>query len=218
LATTLSIRSPEHPARRVAFGVGVALALHLAVGLGLILAIQIPRLIEPPPVVVSLVPPFAAPASPRPARKAPPPRLAPEVAPRLARPVGPAQIPPLPIPAAPTDANARARLFAAPFVPQERVRVGLRTTTGCPDSDVLNLSPEEQEACRKRAHDLRAGAPVYAVGPSDPGKRARLDRQAARNEKEQRRREDPVGAGDTPFINCIGVGDGRIGCPLAPLN
>jgi hypothetical protein len=206
MADTISIRHGA-PARDRLIGLGVAFAAHLAILAGFILAIQIPRLTEPPAIEVSLVPAFPA-ETEAPHRRAPPPPPRPEraVAPRQVRLVGPEVVTPLPIPAAPPDAAARARLFAAPFVPHEPVREGLRSTTGCTEADLLKLSPGEREACRKRNHDLGAGAPVYAVGPSDPVKRAYLDKQAAKNEARRRMLEAPPtpamkGCADSRFSN-----------------
>lgn len=191
------------PARRtVVIGVAAAVAAHLAILTGLVLAIQIPRLVEPPPIQVSLVPAWRI----APARRPPPPpppqaRRLRDIAPRAARIVGPEAVKPLAIPAAPPDAATRERLLAAPFVPHDKVREGLRTSGGCEDADWLKLSPAEQAACRKRDRDLGAGAPTYAVGPSDPAHRAFLDKQAAKNEAHRRAMEAPP---SHPMVTCGG--------------
>ncbi|MDR3510297.1 MAG: hypothetical protein P4L73_01565 [Caulobacteraceae bacterium] len=198
-------RSPHNHrparARARAFSIGTAVAVHLAIATGLILAIQIPHMVEPPAIQVRLVPPFRirapAPAKPPPAR----PRQERPIAPRAARQVGPEVVAPLSIPAAPPDTVTRERLLAAPFAPHDHVREGLRTSGGCTDADWLKLSPAEREACRKRNHDLGTGAPTYAVGPSDPVHRAFLDKQAAKNEKRWRELEAPP---THPLVPCTG--------------
>jgi hypothetical protein len=187
------------PARTRAFGLGVALAAHLAIFAGLVLAIQIPRLVEPAPIQFSLVPPLAPETAPRPNRPTPPPRRE-EAAPtpRAARIFGPEATAPLALPAAPPDAVTRERLLAAPFIPHEPVREGLRTSSGCADADWLKLTLAERDACRQRNHALGADAPTYAVGPSDPVERAYLDRQVGKNAKRQREFEAPPTRPMTP--------------------
>lgn len=189
----MAIAFALRPRNRItAFGVAVAIGAHLLILAGLVLSIEIPRLAEPPPMRVSLVapimlaPPRRPPAPPKPQHKT----LVP-VAPRQARIVGPEQPAPLAIPAAPPDAATRERLLAAPFAEHGTVREGLRTTAGCSDSDWLKLSPAEQAACRQRAHEQGAGAPAYAVGPSDAAHRAFLDKQAAKNEARREALEAP---------------------------
>lgn len=188
--------------RTRALSLGVVIVGHVLLAIGLVLAVQIPHLIAPPPIEVSLVPPLPLPAPPRaaPARPAPSPsRPQPQIAPRLGRIVGPERPAPLPIPAAPVDAEARARLLAAPFAPKEGAARGLRTTGGCDDADEMKLTGEEREKCRQHTHDLRANAPVYAVGPSDPKKRAYLDAQAAKNEAHRKAMEAPP---SPPTVGC----------------
>jgi len=189
LAAALAIR----PRNRItALGVAIAVGAHVLILAGLILSIEIPRLAEPPPMRVSLVAPFRLvpprrpPAPPKPLHRT----LVP-IAPRLGRVVGPEQTQTLAIPAAPPDAATRERLLAAPFAEHGTVREDLRTTAGCSESDWLKLSPAEQAACRQRARSLGAGAPVYAVGPSDPAHRAFLDKQAAKNEAREQALEAP---------------------------
>jgi hypothetical protein len=203
-------KTPRHrkaSARTKAFGVAVAVIAHLAVLTALVLAIEIPRLPQAPAIQVSLVPAWRvlphAPPKPPP----PPPRPERAIAPRPARLVGPETPPPLSIPAGPPDAAARGRLLAAPFItPHEPVRDSLRTAGGCTEADWLKLSEAERDKCRQRAHALGAGAPTYAVGPSDPSKRAFLDKQAARNEARRRSLEAPptpamTGCPDSRFSN-----------------
>jgi hypothetical protein len=190
------------PVRTRALSLGVVIAGHVLLAIGLVLAVQIPHLIAPPPIQVSLVPALPLPMQPRAVRPrpAPPPsRPQPRVAPRLGKIVGPENPTPLAIPAAPVDAEARARLLAAPFAPKEGAARGLRTTGGCDDADEMKLTGEERERCRQRTHDLRADAPVYAVGPSDPKKRAYLDAQAAKNEAHRLRMEAPP---SPPTVGC----------------
>jgi len=193
------------PIRTRAFSLGAAIAAHVAFFAALVLTVEVPRLIEPRAIEVSLVSALPVETTPRPSRPRPP-RTERAIAPRAGRQVGPAQIPPLPIPAAPPDAISRARLFSAPFAPHEPVREGLRATSGCAEADWLKLTPAERDKCRQRNHDLGAGAPVYAVGPSDPVKRAYLDKQAAKNEARRRGLEGPpspplVGCADNRFSN-----------------
>ncbi len=199
MADTAVIRQ-RAPARTRAIGLGVAIAAHVALFTVLVLSIAIPRLIDPPAIEVSLVPAFPVEAK-APAKRPPPiPRQAERaIAPRASVPTGPAQIPALPIPAAPPDTAARARLFAAPFTPHEPVREGLRTSGGCADADFLKLSPEERDKCRQRNQDLGANAPSYAVGPADPRKRAYLEKQVAKNEKHRLDMEAPPSA---PMTGC----------------
>jgi hypothetical protein len=187
----------QRPGTR-AIGLAVAVGAHVALFTALVLSVTVPRLIEPPAIQVSLVPAFPLQAKPRLGRP-PPPRTERTIAPRLGKLVGPAPIPPLPIPAAPPDAVTRERLLSAPFAPHEPVREGLRTSGGCTDADFLKLSPAERDKCRQRNHDLGAGAPTYAVGPSDPRKRAYLDKQAARNEAHRLRMEAPP---SPPMAGC----------------
>jgi hypothetical protein len=203
LADTVPIRQTARAGTR-AFGLSVAVVIHLAVLAGLVLAIRIPHMAEAPAIHVSLVPAWRIERKPEP--KAPPPPPERTIAPRAARITGPEVVQPLAIPAAPPDAAARARLLAAPFAPHEPVRDTLRATAGCAETDWLKLSPAERETCRQRAHTLGLGAPVYAVGPSDPAKRAFLDKQAARNEAHRRALEAPptpamVGCADSRFSN-----------------
>lgn len=209
MATTDTIRL-KAPGRTRAIGVGVAVVAHAAFFAALVLTVTVPRLIEPPAIQVSLVPafPVEAPARARPKPIPPPPRTEREIAPRPGRLVGPEQVTPLPIPAAPPDAATRERLMAAPLATaREPVREGLRTSGGCTDADFLKLSPSERAKCRQRAHDLGVGAPAYAVGPSDPKKRAWLDQQAAKNEAHRLRMEAPPSppmggcGGDSRFAN-----------------
>jgi hypothetical protein len=200
LASIDTVRPPLPPRTR-AISLGAAVLAHILLGLGFVLAIQIPRLVAPPPVQVSLVPPIPEIAPARPRRAAPPPRAvekAPPPAPRYAPSIGPAQIPPLPIPAAPPDKATRDRLFSAPFKPHD-AREALRAATGCQDPD--KLSPDERDACRKINHDRGANAPTYAVGPSDPKKKAFLDKQAAKNEAHRKAMEAP---GEHPMQACDG--------------
>ena len=190
------------PARTRALSLGGVIAGHVLLAIGLVLAVQIPHLIEPPVVQVSLVPAFSLPPQPRAARPKPersPPPTAPQIAPRLGKIVGPEKVAPLVIPAAPIDAEARARLLAAPFAPKDGVTQGLRATGGCDDADEMKLTGAERERCRQHTHDLRANAPVYAVGPADPKKRAYLDAQAAKNEAHRLRMEAPP---PPPTVGC----------------
>jgi hypothetical protein len=209
LANTDTIRQ-KAPGRARAIGLGVAIAAHVVVFAALVLTVTVPHLIEPPAIQVSLVPAFPVEtrALARPKSAPPPPRTEREVAPRPGRLVGPEKVTPLPIPAAPPDAATRERLMAAPLAPsREPVREGLRTTGGCADADFLKLAPSEREKCRQRNHDLGIGAPTYAVGPSDPKKRAFLDKQAAKNEAHRLRMEAPPSppmagcGGDSRFAN-----------------
>jgi hypothetical protein len=202
VANVATFRQPSPEGAR-AISLGVAIALHLALAAGLIFAIQIPRLVEPPVVQVSLVPPIPTEIAPR-ARPAPPQHVVERpLAPRPGRIVGPAPIPPLPIPAAPPSAATREKLLQAPFAHHEPLSDSLRTTAGCPDADALNLTPAERAACAKRARALGAGAPTYAVGPSDAKKRARLDAEAAKNEARKKELEAP---GTHPMQACVGPG------------
>jgi hypothetical protein len=196
-----TVRQQVRPRTRAA-SLGAAILAHLALAAGLVLAIQAPKLFEPPVVQVSLVPPIPteiAPARPRRTALPPPPQNTPPIAPRQGKLVGPAQIPPLPIPAAPPDTATRDRLFSAPFKPHDALRDSLRAGTGCQNTD--KLTPDERSACRKHEHDLGANAPTYDVGPSDPEKRAYLDKQAAKNEAHRKAMEAP---GQHPMEACTG--------------
>jgi hypothetical protein len=176
----------------------VAVGVHVAILAGLVVSIEIPRLPPAPVIRVSLVPAWRV-EEPRPPAPKPPPPSRPErdLAPRPARIVGPEAVQPLHIPPAPLDAASRAGLLAAPFAPHEPIREGLRAAGGCTEADWLKLSPAERDKCRQRDHDLGVGAPVYAVGPSDPSKRAFLDKQAAKNEARRRALEGPPTPGMT---------------------
>jgi hypothetical protein len=191
---------PKGKARRRTIGVVVAVAVHVALFAGLIVSIVIPRLPTAPEIQVSLIPAWRV--EPRPARKPPtppPPKHEREIAPRAAKIVGPEPVTPLPIAPAPPDAATRERLLAAPFAQRGSVGQALRAATGCAEADWLKLSPAERAACRQRAHDQGAGAPIYAVGPSDPSQRLYLDRQAAKNEKRRLQLEAPPTA---PMVAC----------------
>lgn len=182
------LRRRRDAARRHAFGGAGAVVLNGAVIAALTLSIAIPRLVEPPAMTVSLVRPFAL-AAPRRAEvprsnAASPPRAHP----RAAAIVGPER--PAPSPLAPSPADARA-LDDAVIARPGPLSEGLRTGPGCADPDGLGLTPDEREACRKHLRALRAGAPTYAVGPSDPAKRLFLDRQAEHNAKRRRELEGP---------------------------
>jgi hypothetical protein len=190
------------PTRTRALSLSGVIAGHIVLAIGLVLAIQIPHLVEPPPIQVSLVPPLPLATAPRIVRPKPaPPPTRPErqIAPRLGKIVGPEKVEPLNLPAAPVDAQARARLMAAPFAPQDATVQSLRTTGGCTDADALTLTGAERERCSQHTHDLRANAPVYAVGPADPKKRAYLDAQAAKNEAHRLKMEAPP---SPPTVGC----------------
>lgn len=210
------------PARTRAFGFGVAILAHVLILAGLVAAVRIPQLAEAPPIQVTLVPPLAIPSITPKARPAPPPpeRVERAIQPRAAKIIGPEAPRPLPIPATPPDAAARARLLNAPFAakPQEPVTQGLRTSVGCTESDFLKLSPAEQEVCRKRARALGANAPTYAVGPSDPRKRAFLDKQAAKVDARRRELEGPPTPGMTGCPPDSRFGNLGFSCPPSGSN
>jgi hypothetical protein len=200
------------PRRNRAIGLGVAIAAHTALFAALVLTLTVPHLIEPPAIQVSLVPAFPLDTRPRPKHAPPPPKTEPAIAPRAGRLVGPEKIAPLPIPPVPVDEATRERLMSAPLSPsrepvREPVREGLRTTGGCTDADFLKLSPSERDKCRQRNHQLGVGAPTYAIGPSDPKKRAYLEKQAAKNESHRLSMEAPPSppmagcGGDSRFAN-----------------
>lgn len=214
MADTFPLHQPT-PARTRAFGLGVAVLAHIALLAGLVAAVRIPQLVDGPAIQVTLV----APPRLMPAPKIKP--VAPEqvertIQPRPAKITGPEPVQPLPIPAAPPDAAARARLLDAPFqASREPVREGLRTTTGCTDADFQKLSPSERETCRQRNHALGANAPTYAVGPSNPSQRAYLDKQAAKVDAHRREMEGPPTPGMTGCPPDSRFGNLGFSCPPA---
>ncbi len=210
------------PIRSRAFGFGVAVLAHILILAGLVAAVRIPQLTELPAIQVSLVPPVFIPtitpkARPGVAAAAPVEHVEHTIQPRAAKITGPEAPAPLPIPATPPDAAARARLLSAPFAakPHEAVSQGLRTGVGCTEDDFLKLSPAEQEACRKRNHALGANAPSYAVGPSDHKKRAWLDKQAAKVDARRRELEGPPTPGMTGCPPDSRFGNLGFSCPPA---
>ncbi len=50
----------------------------------------------------------------------------------------------------------------------EAVRGALQAMVRCSHPDDFNMGPAEREACAQHIHDLRAGAPTYAIGPHLP--------------------------------------------------
>jgi hypothetical protein len=165
-----------HLSRRQAAALAASVVFHLAVigalvaGLGSFIA---PR--EEPAIQVIMAPEswlHTTPPAPhvqapghQPPSKAPPQIL---------------QLPKPPAPPPVTSDDARARLFGAPFVGRDSVREALQTAVTCAHADLSHLSPGDQERCRNLNRQRTHEGPAYAVGPSDPVKRAALD-QAARN-------------------------------------
>jgi len=57
------------------------------------------------------------------------------------------------------------------------LQAALRSSIGCDYADLARLTPAEREHCQQRLGRAAQEARALPVGPSDPGKRARLDHE-----------------------------------------
>jgi hypothetical protein len=205
--------------RRLTIGaVVISVAVHVVVLA--ILALHAPVLrvpLEPagppeaviPVLMLPRTPPVASGSGVRPApiqlHRRPQPNLPPAlpVAPLVAperRPPEPPSAPPLP--AAP---------IAPPTVTSENVRSALRTTFGCSDAQMMNLSPSERARCLESLGQGARDAPFLppSLGLS-PGKRAAFDKAAAAKEAQKAAADRPAPAASaTPAMPEASTYDGE---------
>jgi hypothetical protein len=189
-------------ARRRLMSAGVAsIAVHVAVLA--VLALQSPVLrapLEPsgppeaviPVLIMPRTPPLVSGTGERPApiqlHRRPQPNLP------AALPVPPLVIPEPKAPeAAPPAPRAITAPIAPPTVAAESVRSALRTTFGCSDAQMMNLSPTERARCLERLGQGAHETPYFA--PALPaGKRAALEKAGDAKMAEKNAAGRPVSA------------------------
>ncbi len=162
--------------------------------------------VELPPLevqLVGLVPPPAPP--PKAERIKPKPPSQPSQAP--ARHVTAAPAPGPVTPAAPgQDSAAQPAAPVLPVLPGVDIRRALRTSSGCSDADMLELTGPERESCQRRREAIRQDAPTYDVVPLDPVKAAAFAKVARQHEEMRRYMEGPMPPEPCRTLGCPGAG------------
>ena len=142
---------------------GLAVAAHLILILALALGIRVVRPpADAPPLEVTLTRLFDL----QPKRVA---KIAPPVAHRITpKAAAPRPAPAVPSPAAPPPITLPENGSIDPKIAAaEAVRGALQAFVHCAHPDSYDMSPAERDACARHNHDLRAGAPIFAVSPDD---------------------------------------------------
>lgn len=187
--------------RRLTISAMAASVLVHAVVLG-VLAVQAPRLRipdelsgPPEPVIPVLIMPRAPPPAPGAAARPAPIQLHRRAQPNLPP---PSTVPPLVAPApkaAPAPAAPRPGpvAVAPPTVAAESVRNALRTTFGCSDAQMMNLSAAERAKCLERLGQGARDAPFIPPGAALPaGKRAALEKAGEAKMAQRNAADRPV--------------------------
>jgi hypothetical protein len=194
---------PRHISRRQALAVAASVVFHLVVIAALVAGLRARDVASDAPDIQVMMTPESWLHT-----RAPPaqPAVAARERPQSARAESPGALP-APPPVAPIAGDdARARLFGAPFVGRDAVRDALLAAVTCAHADLSHLSDEEQERCRNLNRQRSHEGPVYAVGPSDPVKRAAMD-QAARAGETWRNYRDSRRMDDFPGLRALAGGD-----------
>jgi len=185
--------------RRTSLAIALSVAVHLVVLISLSIGFDIARQLPAasPDIEVRLV---------RLARQYPPKppsshlshanrARSPESSAAAGTPARAAQAPARAPPEGPSDPNPESAEVAA-------ARNALRASMGCYGQDVVELTPEEREACRRRRlATLKQPVPTYDAIPSNPGEAAAILHDAHCNDVWKKYR-DSYSLNDFPGGNC----------------